>query len=129
MKINRTYLFVTLLVVVLVILVVTINILTRGSATTPEPDFQLTPTSFQLDPDTSEAVSELTQPMRLENITIEYKPKSNTFVIYYTGDEETARNTFQDYITSKDIETEVKTLYISLDPITVTSVPPKGFTE
>lgn len=64
-------------------------------------------------------------PQKYQDITIEYKPRSDTFVIYYQGSQATAEQSFQNYIRLNNVS-GVRSEYISLDGVSVT-LPPPGF--
>lgn len=71
-------------------------------------------------PTTSQLEKRLfTVPTKYKNITIEFKPKSRTYVVYYQGDEMIAKDSTQELLSYKGIvnTTSLKFLFIDLDPI------------
>lgn len=60
----------------------------------------------------------LTSPIKANNLTIEYRKNSNTWIIFYNGDKTVAEKNVADFFTSHNVSIYSSEVfdYISLDP-------------
>lgn len=66
---------------------------------------------------------ELIYPIEYDNMTIEYKPRSGTFLMYYRGDISTATTTGNRFFAEENIDpNSYRVEYRSLEPVTL---PPR----
>lgn len=120
------------LVIILITLVTAVFIIDRPNKpqvtdVTPTPTVLVAPTLVK----TSNVKVALSQPVKYKDITAEYRPKSNTFIIFYKGSQTTALEIFKELLAQYEYIGDIDNLkieYFSLDPPDETE-PPAGFFE
>ncbi len=93
--------------------------------TTPSPLPTITPVVINYIVPTlaPEIRNELLYPIKFEDITVEYKSRSGTFLIYYQGDQNAAVQTVNRFFTDLNINQDLyKIEYRTLDTVTL---PPR----
>ncbi len=93
--------------------------------TTPSPLPTITPVVINyIVPTLAPAIrNELLYPIKFEDITVEYKSRSGTFLIYFQGDQSAAVQTVNRFFTDLNINQDLyKIEYRTLDPVTL---PPR----
>lgn len=129
---KKIYTIIVVLIVILLVMVVLINSLRQKSK--DQSSEKISPTNVVPSPTLIPSPAVIptgnlpaNTPVKFEDITVEYRSGSNIYVIFYRGNRSLAEQSFRRLLTRQQISNGVKTEYISLDPISVTSVPPPGY--
>lgn len=131
---KKYYFIIGGLIVLILILLLIINKLPGNLPTTLQPSL-ITPTetiyptitpveiNYVVPTMPPELQTELLYPITFENITVEYKSRSGTFLIYFQGDQEIARESVSRFLNDLNINQDLYRFeYRTLDQI---SLPPR----
>lgn len=130
---KKNYFIIGGLIIVIIILMWIVRVITNRpqpiSEVEPSPLNIPTPTAVQISIINNiaptlptEIKDELRYPVDYEEITVEYKPDSGTFLVYYNGDKTIAEESFNEFFSRFGLNKDEFTIkFRSLEPI---SLPP-----
>lgn len=128
---NKKFIIVGMaLILILLVIIFLLRILDTNEDTNPSvviPTDIVSPTITKVPIITSSQLpaniyNELKEPVKFEDITIDFRPTTETFVIYYSSEISKAQDSFQRFLINIELNDTVKTEYRSLIHVTL---PPR----